>query len=74
MAEPNLVALELNITRSAARSDFHPNTVSDACRRGELSFRWENGRRLIRVTDLDAWAARRRALRQLPPMSTVAAP
>ncbi|MHB8799806.1 MAG: helix-turn-helix domain-containing protein [Thermoanaerobaculia bacterium] len=59
MANANLVEPELNITRSAARSGFHPNTVAEACRRGELAHRWLDGRLLIRVDVLDAWAASR---------------
>ena len=69
MKRPELVEPEENVVRGAARSGFHTNTLDRALRAGELAFRWQDGRRLIRVADLDAWAARRRATRQPSPVT-----
>ncbi len=63
MEQPELVEPEVNVVRGAARSGFHTNTLDRALRAGELAFHWQDGRRLIRVADLDEWAARRRAAR-----------
>lgn len=49
---------EVNVVRGAVRHGRHPGTLDRALRNGELAFRWQDGRRLIKVADLDAWAAR----------------
>ncbi len=49
---------EVNVMRGAFRHGRHVGTLDRALRNGELPFRWEDGRRLIKVRDLDAWAAR----------------
>lgn len=49
---------ELNVVRAAFRHGRHPGTVDRAIRNGEIPFRWQDGRRLVKVADLDAWAAR----------------
>lgn len=49
---------ELNVVRAAVRHGRHPGTVDRAIRSGEIPFRWEDGRRLVRVADIDSWAAR----------------
>ena len=53
---------EFSVVEAATQPevDAHPNTVDKALRAGELAFRWKRGRRLIRRSDLLAWAATRR--------------
>lgn len=58
MTPLQLLEIELNVVRSATRAGRHPATIDRALRRGELPFRWEDGRRLVKARDLDAWAAR----------------
>lgn len=57
MTPPQLVEVELNVVRAAVRAGRHPATIDRALRNGELPFRWEDGRRLVKARDLDAWAA-----------------
>lgn len=58
MAEDIPKETELNVVRSAVRVGRHPATLDRALRNGELPFRWEDGRRLVKCSDLDAWASR----------------
>ena len=72
MANPEFVEKEENVVRSAVRAGVHPTTLDRALRSRELRFRWQDGRRLIRVKDLDEWAAKR--ARRLTETASVVAP
>lgn len=66
MAEDTPREIEFNVVRGAVRIGRHPATLDRALRAGELAFRWEDGRRLIKGSDLDEWAARTDRRRTTP--------
>jgi hypothetical protein len=47
----------LTVLGAARRLALHPATVARAARRGDLPSTWSFHRRVIAVTDLDAWVA-----------------
>jgi hypothetical protein len=67
VAEDTRRETEFNVVRGAVRVGRHPATLDRALRAGELPFRWEDGRRLVKGRDLDEWAARTDRRRATPP-------